>query len=173
MYSTGNPIGQFIGYQFDGFFQSYEEIAASPQQFGLSNLAPGDMKYKDLNQDGIIDQNDQSPIGFSPVPELTFSLQFGFDYKGVDFSAMFQGAARNSVYMVGDLGWDNSWGNYYDSHINRWTPETAATATYPRFLQKSNGNDQNYFLSDFWLLNGDYIRLKNVQLGYSLPRVHY
>ncbi len=171
MYSTGCPIGQFIGYQFDGYFSSYDEIAASPQQFGLSNLAPGDMKYKDLNEDGIIDQNDQSPIGYSPVPEITYSLQLGCDYKGFDISVMFQGAARSSVYMVGDLGWDNSWGNYYDNHINRWTPETAATATYPRFLQKSDGNNQNYYLSDFWLLDGDYLRLKNVQLGYSLPKV--
>jgi hypothetical protein len=83
---------------------------------------------------------------------------------------MFQGAARSSVYMVGDLGWDNSWGNYYGTHINRWTPETAATATYPRFLQKADGNNQNYFASDFWLIDGDYLRLKNVQLGYSLPK---
>ncbi len=170
MYSTGHPIGQFIGYQFDGFFSSYEEIAASPQQFGLSNLAPGDIRYKDLNNDGVIDQNDQSAIGYSPVPEITYSLQLGCGYKGFDISVMFQGAARSSVYMVGDLGWDNSWGNYYDNHINRWTPETATTATYPRFQQKSDGNNQNYYASDFWLINGDYLRLKNIQLGYSLPK---
>lgn len=170
MYSTGHPIGQFIGYQFDGFFSSYEEIAASPQQFGLSNLAPGDIRYKDLNNDGVIDQNDQSAIGYSPVPEITYSLQLGCGYKGFDISVMFQGAARSSVYMVGDLGWDNSWGNYYDNHINRWTPETAATATYPRFQQKSDGNNQNYYASDFWLINGDYLRLKNIQVGYSLPK---
>lgn len=170
MYSTGQPIGQFIGYHFEGFFNSYEEIAASPQQFGLSNLAPGDIKYKDLNNDGIIDQNDQAPIGYSPVPEITYSLQLGGGFKGFDVSVMFQGAARSSVYMVGDLGWDNSWGNYFDTHVNRWTPETAATATYPRFLQKADGNNQNYYLSDFWLLDGDYLRLKNVQIGYTIPK---
>ena len=170
MYSTGQPIGQFIGYHFDGFFSSYEEIAASPQQFGLTNLAPGDMKYKDLNHDGIIDQNDQAPVGYSPVPEITYSLQLGGGFKGFDISIMFQGAARSSVYMVGDLGWDNSWGNYFDTHINRWTPETASTATYPRFLQKADSNNQNYYLSDFWLLDGDYLRLKNVQIGYDLPK---
>lgn len=170
LYSTGNPIGQFMGYHFDGFYSSYDEIASSPQQFGLSNLAPGDMKYKDLNKDGIIDQNDQAAIGYSPVPEYTFSLLLGCEYKGFDINVLFQGAARSSVYMVGDLGWDNSWGNYYDTHINRWTPETAATATYPRFLQKSDGNNQNYYASDFWLIDGDYLRLKNVQLGYTLPK---
>jgi hypothetical protein len=75
MYATGFPIGQFIGYHFDGYFNTYEEIAAAPQQFGQVNLAPGAMRFKDLNGDGIIDENDQSPIGYSPVPELTFSLQ--------------------------------------------------------------------------------------------------
>lgn len=170
MYSRGNPIGQFIGYQFKGFFQTYDEIASSPQQFGLTNLAPGDIKYVDLNGDGIINQNDQRPIGYSPIPEITYSLQLGFDYKGFDASLMLQGAARSSVYMVGDLGWDNSFGNYYDNNINHWTPETAAIATYPRFLQKAVASHQNYYLSDFWLVDGDYLRLKNVQLGYTLPK---
>jgi hypothetical protein len=96
-------------------------------------------------------------------------MQLGAEFRGFELSVMFQGAARSSVYMVGDLGWDNSWGNYFDSHVNRWTYETASTATYPRFLQKSNANNQNYYLSDFWLLNGDYLRLKNIQAGYTLP----
>lgn len=170
MYATGNSIGQPIGYQFDGFFQSYKEIASSPQQFGLSNLAPGDIKYKDLNNDGLINQNDVSPIGHSPVPEITYSLEVGCTYKNLDFSVMFQGAARSSVYMVSDLGWDNSWGNYYENNINRWTPETAATANYPHFLQKADGGNQNYYLSDFWLTDGDYLRLKNIQIGYTLPQ---
>ncbi|MFT3902195.1 MAG: TonB-dependent receptor [Niabella sp.] len=173
MRQTGRSIGQFIGYQFDGFFQSYEEIAASPQQFGLSNLAPGDMKYRDINKDGVIDQNDQTAIGHSTVPEITYSLSAGASYKGIDISFLFQGAARSSVYMTSDVGWDNSWGNYFEEHINRWTPETALTATYPRFLQKSDGNNQNYYLSDFWLKDGRYLRLKNVQVGYSIPKRIY
>jgi TonB-linked SusC/RagA family outer membrane protein len=170
MYSTGNPIGQPIGYKFAGFFQSYQEIASSPQQFGLSNLAPGDIKYKDLNNDGVINQNDVCPIGHSPVPEITYSLQLGCFIKNLDFSIMFQGAALSSVYMVSDLGWDNSWGNYYENNINRWTPETAATANYPHFLQKADAGNQNYYLSDFWLKDGDYLRLKNIQIGYTLPK---
>lgn len=173
MLQTGRSIGQFIGYEFDGFFQSYEEIAASPQQFGLSNLAPGDMKYKDINQDGVVDVNDQTAIGFSTVPEITYSLSLGASYKGIDASLLFQGAARSSVYMVNDVGWDNSWGNYFEEHINRWTPETALTATYPRFLQKSDASNQNYYLSDFWLRDGRYLRLKNVQVGYSIPKGLY
>lgn len=170
MLATGHPIDQFMGYQFDGFFNSYEEIAASPQQFGLSNLAPGDIKYRDINQDGIIDQNDQLPIGNSTVPELTYSLSGGIAFKGLSLNVLFQGAAVSSVYMAGDLGWDNSWGNYFSEHVNRWTPETAGTAAYPRFLQKALGTNQNYYLSDFWLRSGSYLRLKNVELGYALPR---
>lgn len=170
MYEAGLPINQFIGYQFDGFFSSYEEIASSPQQFGLSNVAPGDIKYKDINGDGIIDENDQTPIGFSTVPEMSYSLQLGVSYKGFDVSVMFQGAARNSVYLYQDLGWDNMTGNYYEEHINRWTPETAATATYPRFLQGSKATHQNYYLSDFWLKDGKYLRLKNVMISYTFDK---
>jgi len=170
MYATGHAIGQFIGYNYTGLFASYDQIAASAQQFGLTNLAPGDMRYRDINKDGIVDQNDQSPIGYSTVPEITYSLSAGLGYKGFDLNVLFQGAARSSVYMVSDLGWDNSWGNYYEEHIQRWTPETAATATYPRFLQKSDGNHQNYFLSDFWLRDGAYLRLKNIQAGYTFGK---
>ncbi len=170
MARTGKSIGQFFGYKFDGFFQSYEEIAASPQQFGLSNLAPGDIKYKDINGDGIINQDDQIPIGKTGVPEITYSLSAGFNYKSFDFSFLIQGAALSSVRMWGDLAWDNSWGNYFPEHINRWTPETAATATYPRFLQKAIGGEQNYFDSDFWLKDGDYLRLKNIQIGYTMTK---
>ncbi|WP_018630172.1 SusC/RagA family TonB-linked outer membrane protein [Niabella aurantiaca] len=170
MYATGHPIDQFIGYYFDGFFASYDEIAASPQQFGLTGLKPGDMKYQDINKDGIVDQNDQAPIGYSTVPEITYSLSGGIGYKGFDLNVLFQGAARSSVYMAGDLGWDNSWGNYYAEHANRWTPETAAAATYPRFLQKAEASHQNYFLSDFWLRNGDYLRVKNLQIGYTVGK---
>src|SRR5690606_24020010 len=168
--ATGRSIGQFFGYQFDGFFTSYEQIAASPQQFGLTNLAPGDMKYKDVNKDGVIDQNDETAIKNPNVPEHTFSLSTGVSYKNISLSVLLQGGAGSSVYMWGDLGWDNSWGNYYDDHINRWTPETAASATYPRFLQKSEGNNQNYFLSDYWLRDGKYLRIKNVELGYAFPQ---
>lgn len=170
MLSTGHPISQFIGYKFDGFFNSYEQIAASPQQFGLSNVAPGDIKYKDLNGDGLIDQNDRTAIGNSQVPENVYSFSTGITFKNISLDLLFQGASRSSVWMTGDLGWDNSWGNYFSEHWGRWTPETAAAATYPRFLQKSDGAHQNYQLSDFWLRDGHYLRLKNVQIGYSIPK---
>lgn len=170
MYEAGLPINQFMGYQFDGFFSSYEEIAASPQQFGLTNLQPGDMKYKDINGDGIIDENDQTAIGYSTIPEITASVQAGISYKGFDVSVMFQGATRYSVHLTQDVGWDNFFGNYFEEHIGRWTPETASTATYPRFGKGAAEDTNNYYLSDFWLKDGEYIRLKNIMISYTFNK---
>ncbi|MCS2967953.1 hypothetical protein NXW94_23115 [Bacteroides ovatus] len=169
MSQTGNPIGQFIGYISDGFFSSYEDIASSPVQFGQVSR-PGDIKYKDLNHDGVIDSNDQAPIGYNPVPEMTFSLAAGLNWKGIDFSILLQGAARSSIYLQQDIAWDNFWGNYYEEHIGRWTPETAATATYPRFTKAATAAHPNYYKSDYWLKDSKYLRLKNIQLGYTIPR---
>lgn len=170
MYQKGHPIWQYFGYQFDGFFNSYEEIAAAPQQFGLSTLVPGDMRYKDINGDGIINTSDKTAIGYSQVPELTYSGQFGFSYDGFDISLMFQGASRVSVYPNEEIGWDNKSGCFFPEHYNRWTPETQATATYPVLKKGSDGLLNNYFLSDFWLKDGSYLRLKNLQVGYSFPK---
>jgi len=70
-----------------------------------------------LNHDGVIDSNDQAPIGYNPVPEMTFSLAAGLNWKGIDFSILLQGAARSSIYLQQDIAWDNFWGNYYEEHI--------------------------------------------------------
>jgi TonB-linked SusC/RagA family outer membrane protein len=170
LYRKGNPIGQFYGYQFMGFFQSAEEIAAAPQQFGLTNVVPGDMRYKDINGDGIIDQNDETPIGYSTVPEITFSGQFGFSYKNFDMSLMLQGATNVTVNPTNEIGWDNRFGAFFQEHLDRWTPETAATATYPLLRKASLPNTNNYYTSTFWLKDGSYLRLKNMQVGYTIPR---
>lgn len=123
-----------------------------------------------MNHDGVIDSNDQAPIGYNPVPEMTFSLTAGLNWKGFDFSVLLQGATRSSIYLQGDIAWDNSWGNYYEEHIGRWTPETAATATYPRFTKAATATHPNYYKSDYWLKDSKYLRLKNIQLGYTIPR---
>lgn len=170
LYRKGNPIGQFYGYQFMGFFQSVEEIAAAPQQFGLTNVVPGDMRYKDINGDGVIDQNDETPIGYSTVPEITFSGQFGFSYKNFDISLMLQGATNVTVNPTNEVGWDNRFGAFFEEHLNRWTPETASTATYPLLRKASLPNTNNYYTSTFWLKDGSYLRLKNLQFGYAIPK---
>lgn len=170
MYRKGESIRQYFGLHFDGFFQSYEEIAASPQQFGSQNVIPGDMKYKDINGDGVVDQNDVSAIGHSPIPEITFSGQFGMGYKGFDMNFMLQGATRVTVYPTDEVGWDNRSGVYFNEHMNRWTPETAATATYPLIRKSSIPNTNNYHYSTFWLKDGTFLRLKNMQVGYTVPK---
>lgn len=169
MSSKGLSIGQYKGYHALGFFKSYEEIAASPTQFGLTNLMPGDIKYADINGDGVINENDQTAIGFNIVPEVTYAIDLGFEWKGIDVSVMFQGATRSSIQLYGDLGFDNMWGCYYSEHLGRWNPETAATATYPRLHRQSLENTNNYYVSDFWTYDSSYLRLKNVQIGYTLP----
>lgn len=170
MYRKGQPIGQFFGYHFMGFFQSQEEIAAAPQQFGLTNVVPGDMRYEDINGDGIIDQNDQTAIGYSTVPEITYSGQFGFSYKGLELSVMLQGATNVTVNPTNEVGWDNRFGAFFPEHLDRWTPETAATATYPMLRKASLPSTNNYYTSTFWLKDGSYLRLKNLQVGYSIPK---
>ena len=92
------------------------------------------------------------------------------NWKGIDFSILLQGAARSSIYLQQDIAWDNFWGNYYEEHIGRWTPETAATATYPRFTKAATPAHPNYYKSDYWLKDSKYLRLKNIQLGYTIPR---
>jgi hypothetical protein len=182
-WEKGNPINQYFGYVYEGFYNSWEEIAAAPRRTSPAT-SPGDVKVKDLNGDGIINADDRCPIGYAQIPEITYSFQLGFDYKGFDFSAMIQGAARNSVMLTGDVGLDNNFGAYFEQHRGRWNPETAATATYPRFQKGANAaasaenypgnNDPTYgqpqWLSNFWLLDGSYIRIKNIVIGYTIPK---
>ena len=168
--NRGYSIGQQRGYHALGFFSSYEEIAASPTQFGLSNLMPGDIKYADLNGDGVVNYYDTAVIGYARLPRMSGAITLGARWKSFDTEVMLQGAGLSSVLMTGGLAWDNNAGNYFPEHLERWTPETAASATYPRLNYRSLEQNQNYFNSDFWLKSGAYLRLRNARIGYSLPR---
>lgn len=170
MAETGQSLGQHFGLVCLGMFKSQEEIDASPKQFG--NVQIGDLKYKDLNNDNVIDGYDECPIGYSNVPRIQYGLSAGFDWKGFDFSMLWQGAAQFSAYFAYGAVWEfMDGGNVQEMHLNRFNPEdpsTWDTATYPRL---HNGNfPNNHRKSDFWLKKGDYIRLKNLELGYTLPK---
>lgn len=170
MAQTGQSLGQHFGLVCLGMFKSQEEIDASPKQFG--NVQIGDLKYKDLNNDNVIDGYDECPIGYSNVPRIQYGLSAGFDWKGFDFSMLWQGAAQFSAYFAYGAVWEfMDGGNVQEMHLNRFNPEdpsTWDTATYPRL---HNGNfPNNHRKSDFWLKKGDYIRLKNLELGYTLPK---
>lgn len=168
MKRTGRPIGQPFGYVAEGLFQSQQDIDASPTTVGYIPV-PGDIKYKDLNGDGRIDDNDQTAIG-STKPLFYYGLYFGFNWHGFDLSALIQGVANRNLLLTGDYEWEfqnNGRGQAYLHNMDRWTVENAPKAAYPRLTVGDNpNNDQN---STYWMHSGNYARLKSIEIGYSLP----
>lgn len=168
MKRTGQQVGMPFGYISDGLFQSQAEINGSATTVGYT-AQPGDIKYRDLNNDGIIDQFDVAPLG-NGKPLVFFGLNTGIAWKGFDFSALLQGVKRQ-MYVGGINIWafqNNGLGQAYEHNLNRWTPATGATATYPRLNVGENPNNQA--TSSYWVRDGSFMRLKNIELGYSLPK---
>ncbi|MBE9665725.1 SusC/RagA family TonB-linked outer membrane protein [Mucilaginibacter boryungensis] len=168
MYRTGQPVGQQFGYVAQGLFQSQAEINSSPTTVGYKPQ-PGDIKYQDLNNDGVINQNDVTAIG-SSKPLFFYGASLGAGWHGLDISVLFQGVKNRNVYLSGGSYWafqNNGTGPAYEQNLNRWTPQTAATATYPRLSYGVNSN--NDAASSYWVRSGDYFRLKNAEIGYTLP----
>lgn len=176
---TGNPVNAVYGLVADGFFTSKEEIKTSPVIEGFENIQPGDVKYKDLNNDGVINEFDKTMVG-GDKPLSYFGIDLGFNWCGLEFSMFWQGA-YNRVYnqnlalsdwnlLEGFQTKGQVYGQAYENMLDRWTPETAATATFPRLSAGGNKYNQgNGWGSSFWLRSGNYIRLKNISLGYNLP----
>ncbi|WP_375447553.1 SusC/RagA family TonB-linked outer membrane protein [uncultured Fibrella sp.] len=167
MQRTGQRVGQTFGYIADGLFQTAEEVKRSATVVGYTPQ-PGDIKYKDLNGDGVIDQLDQAPIG-NTKPSIPFGASLGFRWKGFDVSALVQGVANRSIYMQSASTWafqNNGFGQAFEQHLDRWTPTNTA-ATYPRVWIGTNVNNQA--VSSYWMRSGDYVRLKNVEIGYTVP----
>ncbi|WP_345952847.1 TonB-dependent receptor [Mucilaginibacter sp. PAMB04168] len=168
MQRTGMPVNQAFGYQADGLYQSAQEIASSAVPVGITPQ-PGDIKFRDLNQDGTIDENDITAIG-GTKPLLYGGLNLGANWKGFDFSALVQGVANRMVYLSGNSYWEfqgSGKEQAYEHHLNRWTPATAATATYPRLSIGRNLNNQQF--SSYWYKPANYLRLRSIELGYTLP----
>ena len=164
---AGRPVTQIYGYVSEGLFQSQAEIAGHAYQGG--GILPGDIKYKDLNGDGFIDGKDQEAIG-NRKPLLYYGLNTGVRYKGFDLTVLAQGVANRDVYLSGSSYWgfqSNGKGQVYEEQLNRWTPDHSTAASYPRLWIGNNAN--NTAGSSFWVRKGDYLRIKNIELGYSLP----
>lgn len=168
---TGRPVGQLFGLEATGFFEDQEDIDSSPEQV-FSKVQPGDIKYRDQNGDGIIDELDEIPLGYSlGYPELYFSANLGLQYMGFGLSALLQGVAHRTVYLntpsvFRPLGnGNNTISSYY--YEQRWTPETAGTATLPRLTTESNAN--NFRSNDLWLTDGSYLKLRSLEVSYALP----
>lgn len=170
-WSTGNPIGQNFGLIADGFWASQEEIDHANLAFAGRAPRPGDLKFVDLNGDGIIDTKDFAPIGYSNVPQYTFGATIGVNYKNFDLSLLFQGVSHVSQMYQGWGVYENyGSGMFTERHLNAWTAERADKGLpidYPA-LSAANSESQAY-PSNYWLENTSYLRLKNMEIGYSLP----
>lgn len=174
--STGRRKDQFFGLIFDGYYNSWEEINAldRPKSSWSGNqLQPGDVKYVDVNQDGVIDDYDMVPIGYTPVPEIIYGFSFGAQYKGFDFSILFQGADNVSIKYFGRSMWPFAKGEESAKSLikERWTQEryeAGEKITFPRLSLNPNGEtDHNYRPSTLWIRDASYLRLKNLEVGYT------
>lgn len=159
-------IGQFFGYITDGFYTSQDDINNSTPNSLNPSLIPGDLKYVDYNKDGVINSDDRAPIGYSRFPEYSFAVSPSVSYKGFSFSIMFQGVTNVSSNVI--LTEQNNGQQMYEFMLNRWTPETAETATWPALHSRSKG--YNYLLNDFILQDASYIKIRNAELSYMLPK---
>lgn len=165
-YLEGYALGSFYGYEAIGYFNTEEELANDAKRTGTEQL--GDIKYRDLNNDGKIDAaNDRKVIG-KDKPSWTGGLNIALYYKDFDFSAFFQGAFDVYGYYTGESSYAfyNS-GKVLERHLDRWTPENH-NASYPRIIKDSQ---INFSTSSFWLQDASYVRLKNISLGYNIPSV--
>lgn len=162
----GYPIDSYFGLRSMGYFQNTDEIKAAPFQNTVT--LPGDIRYVDVNGDNRVDNNDRKIIG-NTIPKYTYSFTFGADYKGIDFSAFFQGVQGLQNYVNANLGFPyrNGAGVTKEFLTESWTVNNP-NAKYPR-LTTANGYPQNFQVSDFWMRDASYLRLKNIQLGYTIP----
>ena len=164
--TTGHPVNQPFLLEAIGFFNDETEISNSPEQI-FTKVQPGDIKYKDQNDDGIIDQNDYFPIGYTSVPELTFGFHTGVRHRNFDLELFFHGVTNRTIYLSGNdfQAFQNN-GKVSSIALGRWTTETALSATYPRLSAQNNLN--NFQPSSFWQRDGSFIKLRSLELGYTL-----
>ena len=170
----GHRIDQYFGYVALGFFQDEADIANSPVQEVGGAPRVGDIKYKDISGDGIINSDDITAIGYAPVPEIMFGIGGTVAYKNFDVTLYFSGVANRSTFLDGDGMYPfsleypnyNVFREYYD---NRWIPGAAdnSSAKYPAVVAGNNTN--NYQTSTMYMLNAAYIKLNNAEIGYTIP----
>jgi len=165
---VGLPFPYFYGFKTDGIFQNAAEVAAYVNEDGdllQPKAAPGDVRFVDFDGNGVIDDNDRTYIG-KGVPDWSFGLNLGFEWKGIDFNMLLQGTIGNQVFNVSRRT-DLYYVNLPRTILNRWTGEGTSN-TNPRFVFESA--NENYRSSDLWVEDGSFLRARNVQLGYTLPQ---
>ena len=174
MNSTGFAIGQRFGLVSDGLFNTAEELANRPYNTYTSNAATlGDIRYKDLDGDGLINQNDIAPIGYPNYAQYHFNVRVHFGWKGLDLKLLLTGSANGSYYLSPGYtipfykNAGNAWKWQYDG---RWTEEkylAGEEISYPRATYSATTAHNNYLTSDYWMVSTNHLKLKNVELGYT------
>ena len=169
---VGKEYRAFYGYKSDGIFQSQEEIDKAPKYTMINNdrLIPGDIKLVDVNGDGVLDEKDKIILS-SESPKYTFAFNIGATWENFDVNLFFQGAADVSRYFTDELYGEFNGDSGHPSKLwlDRWTPENL-TNKWPRASKFRTYNLPETTTSDFWLVNTNYLRLKDIQFGYSLPK---
>lgn len=166
---TGNSIGSFYGYQVEGIFQNAAQVAGHATQ-PFPTTGAGDLIYKDQNGDkqvkeGAVDKGGDMVYLGSNIPRYTYGINLGADYKNFDFTAFFQGVGKVDIHTLPiERAPTNTDGNFREEHLNSWTPANTG-ADFPRLVSTL----QNYQSSSYWVKSGAYVRLKSLQLGYTLP----
>lgn len=176
--TTGRPFGTPMGLIADGFYNITDFNADGTLKSGIpipqfGHVQPGDLRYKDLDGDNIIDSKDMTAIGKPDYPELTYSFGVNLEYQGFDCNLLFQGSSLASINLLSSMqtvpfvnyataysNAEGAWAYYPEQGI-----DTRATATFPRLTTVANSN--NYRASTFWMKNNDFLRLRNIQIGYS------
>ncbi len=170
----GHRVNQARGLIDLGLFKDYDDIRNSPQQtFG--EVMPGDIKYKDVNGDGVVDGNDIVAIGATTRPNMIYGFGASASWKGLDINVLFQGSGQSTYFINGstvNMFSSGSWGNILDEMAkgSRWKlgENEDPNAAYPRLTYGNNNNNNRS--STYWLRDGSYLRLKTLDLGYSLPK---
>lgn len=171
----GHSINQYFGLICDGFVTSADLADPNLPSSTYGSVKVGDLKYRDMNNDGFIDDRDETFIGFSDIPENTYALTLGAQWKGIGFSIMFQGVDHVSRFYDAEAMYAFvGGGKVKEHHIGRWNPAMSeewnlGNATYPLLHYDANGN-HNQRQSSFFLKNGAFLRLKNIELSYTLPQ---
>ena len=176
-YKTGQILDQHFGLICDGIYNTWEEVNnpnRPKSSWNNNKLQPGDLIYRDINGDGIINNDDEVPIGYSNFPEVIYGFSVGGDWNGIDFSVLFQGATNvsisNSRMFTRGFGEDSS---ATEALKKSWTQERyeqGLPIEYPRLSEGNVQNKHNYQNSTYWIRDASYLRLKNLEVGYTFNK---
>lgn len=176
---TGQEFGQLFGLIAEGFYNTWDEVNDGKRPVstyvGGNKLQPGDVRYRDVNGDGVIDSKDMVPIGYPTVPEIIYGVSFGASFRGFDFSVLFQGSAHVSIAysrLANQAFFDAEPAAAANYLLESWTQERynqGLPIKYPRFAVGNGANSftHNYQSSTLWTRDGSYVRLKNAEIGYT------